>query len=137
MTVNRNELGGTGQQTYLWDQFDTTGKFKTAFIDHTLITGIEGGRETADETRFNYTGVPGTSLISPNENAYFSGASSVKTDVNTTATSFGLYAMDTMKLSDQWELSGGARWISKELKFKDFKEALAFVDKVGATAAVI
>jgi 4a-hydroxytetrahydrobiopterin dehydratase len=33
-----------------------------------------------------------------------------------------------------WTLSGDARWISKDLKFKDFKEALAFVDKVGAIA---
>lgn len=33
-----------------------------------------------------------------------------------------------------WTLSGDARWISKDLTFKDFKEALAFVDKVGAIA---
>ena len=33
-----------------------------------------------------------------------------------------------------WTLSGDSRWISKEFKFKDFKEALAFTDKVGAIA---
>jgi len=33
-----------------------------------------------------------------------------------------------------WTLSGDARWISKEFKFKDFAEALAFTDKVGAIA---
>jgi 4a-hydroxytetrahydrobiopterin dehydratase len=39
-----------------------------------------------------------------------------------------------LKQLNAWTLSGDARWISKELKFKDFKEALAFVDKVGAIA---
>ncbi|MGH7990119.1 MAG: TonB-dependent receptor, partial [Limisphaerales bacterium] len=110
LSVNRNELGGFGTQTFLWDQVDLTSKFKTAFIDHTLVTGIEGGRETADETRFNYANVPGTSLVSPDENAYFSGTSSIKSDADTTATSFGVYALDTMKLGEHWELSGGARW---------------------------
>ncbi len=33
-----------------------------------------------------------------------------------------------------WTLSGDARWISKDLTFKDFKEALTFVDKVGVIA---
>ncbi|HEV3244870.1 MAG TPA: 4a-hydroxytetrahydrobiopterin dehydratase [Candidatus Paceibacterota bacterium] len=39
-----------------------------------------------------------------------------------------------MKQLKNWTLSGDDRWISKEFKFKDFKEALAFVDKVGAIA---
>jgi 4a-hydroxytetrahydrobiopterin dehydratase len=39
-----------------------------------------------------------------------------------------------MKQLNAWTLSGDDRWISKEFKFKDFKEALAFVDKVGAIA---
>lgn len=33
-----------------------------------------------------------------------------------------------------WTLSGDDRWISKEYKFKDFAQALAFTDKVGAIA---
>ena len=39
-----------------------------------------------------------------------------------------------MKQLKGWTLSGDARWISKEFKFKDFAEALAFTDKVGAIA---
>lgn len=33
-----------------------------------------------------------------------------------------------------WTLSGDARWISKELKFKDFAEAMKFAQKVGDIA---
>lgn len=39
-----------------------------------------------------------------------------------------------LKQIPSWTLSGDSRWISKEFKFKDFKEALAFTDKVGAIA---
>lgn len=39
-----------------------------------------------------------------------------------------------MKQLNGWTLSGDTRWISKEFKFKDFAEALAFTDKVGAIA---
>lgn len=34
----------------------------------------------------------------------------------------------------EWRLSGDAQWISKEFKFKDFADALKFVDAVGAIA---
>jgi 4a-hydroxytetrahydrobiopterin dehydratase len=39
-----------------------------------------------------------------------------------------------LKQLNGWILSGDARWISKEFKFKNFKEALEFTDKVGAIA---
>jgi catecholate siderophore receptor len=110
LSVNRNELGGDGAQTYLWDQLDLTTKFDTGFINHTLVTGMEGGRETADLTRFTYTGVSGTSLLFPDEGQDFSGTTSVRSQVATTADTVGVYALDTMKLGDHWELSGGARF---------------------------
>ena len=39
-----------------------------------------------------------------------------------------------LKQINAWTLSGDSRWISKEFKFKDFAEALAFTDKVGEIA---
>lgn len=33
-----------------------------------------------------------------------------------------------------WTLSGDARWLSKEFKFKDFKDAMGFANKVGDIA---
>jgi len=39
-----------------------------------------------------------------------------------------------LKQLNDWRLSGDARWLSKEFTFKDFKDALAFVDTVGAIA---
>lgn len=40
----------------------------------------------------------------------------------------------TLKQVPGWELSDDGKTISKKYKFKDFKEALAFINKVGAIA---
>lgn len=39
-----------------------------------------------------------------------------------------------LKQLKDWRLSGDARWISKEFKFKDFAESMAFANKVGDIA---
>lgn len=111
INVTRNVNSGTGTQTMLWDQLDAIAHFDTGFIDHTLAAGIEGGRETANPEFDNSTGVPTTPLLNPNFDMPFTATSTFprfKTD--TGANSFAVYALDTMKLDSQWELSGGVRW---------------------------
>jgi catecholate siderophore receptor len=110
ITVTRNEITVNSTETFLDNQTDVTMKFTTAGVRHTFITGIELSRETSQPTRFTFTGVPGASLLSPNENQAFSGTSAVTSRVNTTAVSFGIYALDTIKLGEQWELTGGIRF---------------------------
>ena len=39
-----------------------------------------------------------------------------------------------LKQLKDWTLSGDVRWISKEFKFQNFADALAFADKVGGVA---
>ena len=39
-----------------------------------------------------------------------------------------------LKQIKDWTLSGDARWISKEFKFKDFKEAMGFTNKISDIA---
>ena len=39
-----------------------------------------------------------------------------------------------LKQLKEWRLSGDARWISKEFKFKDFAEALSLANRVGEIA---
>src|SRR5580704_177696 len=109
--VTRNVNSGVGTQTMLWDQADGTVHFDTGFVQHTLVAGIEGGRETAKPEFDNSTGVPSVPLLAPNPNVPFTATSTFprfKTD--TGADSFAAYALDTLKLDPQWEVSGGVRW---------------------------
>jgi catecholate siderophore receptor len=108
--VRRNEIAGHSTETFFQNQLDSTVRFDTSFIQHTMVGGLEVGRETSDPTRYAWSAVPTTRLLSPNIDQAFSGTSTVSSKVQTTATSLGLYALDTLKLTDQWHLSGGFRW---------------------------
>jgi len=110
ISVARNEIDVHSLETYLGDQLDLTFRFRTGFAEHTVVAGVEGGRETSSPTRFAWSGVPGTSLLHPDENQTFSGTPAPLSDVNTMAISFGAYAVDTVKLNRQWSVIGGLRW---------------------------
>ncbi len=126
INIVRNQIGARSTETFLQNQIDLTSKFSTGFIDHTLVSGLEAGRETSDPTRFGFTGVPGTSLTSPNKEDAYAGTQSVTTRVNTTATAVGLYAVDTLKLNEQWDLLGGVRFDHFDVRYREAVANAAF-----------
>src|SRR6185369_13753420 len=106
----RNQITVDGLETFFENQTDLTARFQTGFIKHTLVAGVEGGRETSSPIRFAFTGVPATSLLHPDTDQPFSGASTVTSRVRTKALSFGAYVIETMKLGEKLDLMGGVRW---------------------------
>lgn len=110
ISVTRNQIAVESLETYLGDQLDLTFRFRTGFAEHTVVAGVEGGRETSSPVRFAWSGVPGTNLLNPDENQPFSGTSTVSSNVNTLAISFGAYAVDTVRLNQHWSVIGGLRW---------------------------
>jgi catecholate siderophore receptor len=113
-TINRQLQSRDQTDTILANQIDLTAHFDTGKISHDLITGFEYDRETS----VNYAraqspanATPTTDLYNPNPGDPFNGTI-VRTGVKADSTSdtFSLYAFDTMKLGEQWELNGGLRW---------------------------
>jgi catecholate siderophore receptor len=111
LLVSRNQLYGHSLETYLVNDLDTTGHFTTGFLDHTLRAGIELGRETSDPVRFStiapYSLTP---LLDPNPNQPDNAATYLSSRTSTTATTQAVYALDTIKLNEQWQLMGGLRY---------------------------
>ncbi len=128
--VTRNELGGHSTESYLWDQFDVKAHFESGPVEDTIITGVEGGRETSDPTRFKYSGVPTTTLLDPNENQDFSGTTADSTVITTTAYSFGIYLIDILKLGEHWQLIGGTRWDYFDASFRQAVAPVSAYDQV-------
>lgn len=110
MQVTRNQIAVASTETMLWNQLDVTWKIGADRVRNTLVAGIEGGRETSDPIRYTWTGVPGTSLMDPDENQPFAGTSAVRSRVQTTADSLAFYAMDTLSLGEHLDFTGGLRW---------------------------
>ena len=106
--MSRNQIGGNSVETYLVNQSDLTARFATAFIDITLRAGIEVSRETSDPTRTS-TIAPfsQTSLLFPRPTDPFNARIYLSSGTKTTADTQAVYAVDTLKLNEQWELMGG------------------------------
>jgi catecholate siderophore receptor len=118
--ITRNQLAADSSETYLDNQLDLSARLQTGGIQHNLVGGIEGGRETSDPTRLAWTNVPGTSLLNPDPNQPFSGIAAVSSRVSTTALSAGAYVLDTVKLGQKFELSGGLRWDRFDADYRQF-----------------
>jgi catecholate siderophore receptor len=133
--VTRNELGGHSAESYLWDQLDLKAHFEVGPVGDTVITGVEGGKETSDPTRFSYSGVPTTPLLNPNENEDFSGTPAVATQITTTAYSAGVYLIDILKLGEHWQLMGGTRWDYFDAIYREYvAPASAYDQTISATS---
>lgn len=104
-----NASGRDSKNELLINQTDLTSRFDTGFAGHTLVSGVELARETYRNAAFSYTGVPATSLYNPNPFG-FNGAYARGTTTDTESYSTAVYATDTIKLGQQWELVGGIRW---------------------------
>jgi catecholate siderophore receptor len=122
----------TSSETYLVNQVDLTARLKVFGLQHTLVTGVEGGRETSDPTRPRYAGVPTTNLVSPDDNQLFAGTVSSLTDVRTTALSVGIYLIDTINLGRHFILSGGIRWDRLDTDYKQLIAPVSAFSRVDA-----
>jgi len=127
--VKPNEIALDSEETFLQNQLNLTSHFKTAFLDHTLVTGTETGRETSDPTRWTYNmpASDNTSLLNPDYDRNFSPTSVVeRSSVKATVDTFAVYGLDTIKLNEHWDLMGGLRWDQSDSRYKDGVAHLGF-----------
>jgi catecholate siderophore receptor len=111
VNVSFNIWSGKSTETMAWDQAEALSHFTIAGIGNTVVTGIEGGRESSAPEFDNSSGVPTVPLLNPNPDRPFIAASTFpRLIANTIAWSFAAYALDTVKLGEEWEISAGIRW---------------------------
>lgn len=84
-------------------------------VRNSLVAGVEGGQEISNPIRSSYTinkinTVPSTSLVDPNAQQPFAGTGNIASIVHRKSESVGVYFVDTVKLGELFELSGGVRW---------------------------
>jgi catecholate siderophore receptor len=115
MVVNRNQIQTKSIESDLWNQTEVTARFKMLGVRNSLVVGAEGGQEISNPTRTGYTinkinTVPSTPLVDPNAEQPFAGTGYITSIVHTKSESVGVYFVDTVKLGQLFELSGGVRW---------------------------
>ena len=111
IAVNLNIWSGNSIETMAWDQAEGTANFVTGPLIHTLVAGVEGGRESSAPEFDNSSGVPAVPLLVPDRKRPFTATATFPRLIgDTTAWSAAPYALDTIKWGDQWQISGGLRW---------------------------
>ncbi len=134
LAVARNQLYGHALETYAVNETDVTGHFTTGSLEHTLRSGLEIGRETSDPVRYgNFAPYSLTPLLDPNPNTTYNAPTFLSTRTNTSARTFAIYGLDTIKLSEQWQLMGGLRWDRFAADF----DQIAYNNPVTKTGAAI
>ncbi len=110
LTIRRAMIAVASQETFLQNQTDLTARVNTGPLEHIIVAGAEVGQETSNPTRTGYLNVPGASLLYPNSATAFTAPSFYQTVITNTSNMYALYLIDTIKLGDKWELTGGIRY---------------------------
>lgn len=95
----------------LTNQTDLIADFSTFGFDHTVVTGVEVGREASHFTAYSFNGANAVfNLLNPNQNAVQTRTSTINTNTGAEAETLALHVQETMKLGPQFELNTGLRW---------------------------
>ena len=124
-SVRRNVRQRDSKNELFANQTDVTTEFSTGFLRHKLTAGVELSYERSKTTgrEFNdaatglygqtiqqaFTNVPSADLYNPNPNDPYTGAYRSTTSTTTKATTLSAFAFDSVKIGEQFELSGGIR----------------------------
>jgi catecholate siderophore receptor len=120
------------QRTNLFNQTDLTKKFSSAGVEHTLLAGLEIGRQ--DSTNKRNTGFFGaaTGITVPVSNPFAIATrfapNGSDADNNVKADIGALYVQDQIGLSKQWKLIAGLRYDRFKVHFDDRRTTTPAVD---------
>jgi catecholate siderophore receptor len=129
IVASRHEISATSLETFLDDQADINFRFHTGFLRHNLVTGVEASRETSAPQRPTYVSctptvltncTPFTSLVDPDPSQTFQGTISSTSFTHVDALGAGAYVLDTIRMGEKWELTGGARVDWFDARFNQF-----------------
>jgi catecholate siderophore receptor len=109
LTAARIMQGLRSSETFLDNQTEALLKFDSWEVQHRAVLGLEVGRQTSAPNFFAYRNVPSTNLISPNPDDPFTAAISLGRAVSVQALTQAAYAIDTVRLGDDWLLTAAGR----------------------------
>jgi iron complex outermembrane receptor protein len=137
VTLQRRARKQENERSFNYIDSNFTLPFKTGSVEHKMIVGVNGGRDTLDTNRIQFFNGPATGPQSLDINIYnpvFGLAAPLDSlplvnpatpgNLNrryTITTSSGVYASDLMTLAAHWKLNLGLRYTSEEQRFKELK----------------
>jgi catecholate siderophore receptor len=108
--INREMRAWLANDDIYDNQTDFSARFKTGFIEHSVVTGTSLSYEKNHRVLRTGPNSP-TTLLDPNPNDVYTGVITIDSrEPEAEANSFAAYFFDTIKFNKQWEFVGGLRW---------------------------
>jgi len=118
--VTLKNYQGHSVETQFESQFDAIAKFDTGWVHHDVVAGVEYDHETSNPYFFNSIGQSPTSLLFPDTSRpYTPTLIYPRVVADTTTDTVGVYALDTIKFDEHWQLLAGVRFDSFAAKFDE------------------
>ncbi len=110
-TVTRSPRDREIEDTSLYNQTELIAGFTTGQVKHTVVAGVEVGRDEYERQNFTWAGVPDQSIHNPVYGAMPDSATRTRGSLQETdADTFAVYLNDQIELTKQWKLAAGLRW---------------------------
>ncbi len=129
------QLGSHDRKVYdnsAYNQTDLVSEFETGSLRHTLLAGLELGRDYYRNQAYARPGLPVVSLQNPD---YQPSPSNVSTTtgnlVRSEAITIAPYVNDTLELSKQWKLVAGVRYDRFDAEIRNTGKRAAFGESGG------
>lgn len=139
VTLQRRARKQENAREFNYIDSNFTVPFNTGSVEHKMIVGVNGGRDTLDTNRIQFFNGPASGPQSLDINIYnpvFGRAAPLAslplvnpaTPANlnrryTITTSSGLYSSDLMTLAEHWKLNLGLRYTQEDQRFMELKVA--------------
>jgi catecholate siderophore receptor len=122
--VNLQAYNSRTERENFFNQTDLVWRTQTGGVAHTVLAGLELGRQNTDATR-SATFTPGTvNIASPTTFASVDfGASPLQTNNRAELDLAALYVQDQIVLSERWQVIAGVRFDRFDLDFDDRRPA--------------
>ncbi len=110
--VYRDRPSSSGTTTLLADRLNLSSSFNTGGFKHNLATGLGLSRETMNTYRYDdqVNDLTPTSLLNPNPQQIISGAQPLVGQPGSRGDDINVYALDTLHLTEQWDVVGGVNF---------------------------
>ncbi len=126
--VSRNIIALQSTETIIDNQTNLNVKLDTGPFHHAITGGLELSRQTSDPTRFTFPQFT-TSLLDPTDGSGNILRKSVSTITGTHTDNIGVYVVDTMAITPQWDILGGIRFDQFNTKFDQYGTTTAHLSR--------
>jgi len=113
LLVDRNHSKSRdNDDTVLINQTELTWKLETGAVKHTVLTGLELGKEELDRMSYNFIGTTKdqTSLLNPNPYSQLSYTKTLNQNNVSEAETIAVYVQDQLEFSPEWKALLGVRF---------------------------